>query len=141
MNLRVFFLLILVIFCTISCRDWNEPQSAISKIEKEIALTLPANSRVDHFKASGYQSIEPWWIAKVVLPAESYESFSETLLAKPTENSTIGGNRISDSTDWWKPVNVILTKLYWADSHTLVEVTVSKDDDKEVSVYIDCIVP
>lgn len=136
--------LIFILSCIISCRDSNDPQTVseqLRKIEDESGLTLPADSRVDHFKASGYNSIEPWWIAKVVIPAESYESFKETLLAKPTDNTTISGNRISDSTDWWKPVNVIITKLYWANSYTLVEITVSRDDDKEVSVYIDCIVP
>lgn len=139
MNLKVYvhvaFLLVLI--CTIACRDSNEPQpvnSILSKVENEIGLTFPADSRVDQFVQ--YRSfIDPAWMAKVDIPVTSYESFSETLLTKPTDHGTIRNDR-TDSTDWWKPVNILLTKQYLEGSQSLVRIVMSKDSDNKVSVYV-----
>lgn len=143
MSLKVYvhIVLLLVVFCTISCRDRNEEQSVdtqMSKIESETGLSFPANYRLDHFLEPDY-FIDPVWVAKVVIPVSSYESFKETLLEKPTDNTVLSGAALADSTSWWKPANVVLTKQYLADQHTIVEVVVSKEDE-EYAVYIECAV-
>jgi len=110
----------------------------MSKIQSEIGLTFPDRSRVEHFFEADVV-IDPAWVAKVMIPATSYESFAQVLLAKPTDVGTLS-NAMADSTDWWKPENVVLTKQYLEGSQTFVRVVVSKEDVEDVSVYIECVV-
>ena len=77
-------------------------------------------------------------MAKVVVPASSYESFRQALFTKPASKMTYRG-ALADSTSWWKPSNVVLTKQYLVRSQTFVEVVVSKEDE-ECAVYIECAV-
>lgn len=108
----------------------------ISRIESETGLTLPANSRLDHFFEREV-FVDPIWVAKVLIPESSYENFKQALLTKPTDKTDYTG-ALADSTSWWKPINVILKKQYWADSHHfLVNVVVSKEDGG-FAVYIEC---
>jgi hypothetical protein len=129
-SLRLFVLL-LVLACTISCRD-HEEKPSLKKVESEIGLTLPANSRLDKFFESE-RLWDPEWVAKVFIPASSYEDFKKTLLAKPTDNATVSG-ALYDSTDWWNPSNIVLTRQYSV-PHGAAKIVVSKEGG-EYALYI-----
>lgn len=140
MNLLLRFILLFFLICPIACRHSKEPLSAqeqMSKIESEIGLTFPPDSIVEHF----YELevfVDPVWVAKVFVPVSAYESLKPNLLAKSTDDSTYI-NALADSTSWWQPVNVVLTKQYWTNSHTFVRVVVSEEDGK-IAIYIECAV-
>jgi hypothetical protein len=136
--IRLVFLLVLA--CTISCRDHNAQQSVkkqISRIENEIGLTFPANSRLDQFFEREV-FVDPVWMAKVFIPASSYEGFKKALITKPDDNATVQG-ALADSTSWWKPSNIVFKKQYLQGSQTLVNVIVSKEGE-EFALYIECAV-
>ncbi len=140
MSLLIRFIFLLVLVCTISCRDRNEEQSMdsqMNRIENETRLSFPTNSRLDHF-VEFKAFVDPEWVAKVIVPASSYENLREILLAKSPDN-TDDIDAIVDSISWWKPANVVLTKQYLDSGNTIVKVVVSKDDE-EYAVYIECVV-
>lgn len=140
MNFLTKVILLLVLAFTISCRDYKKAQSVeeqMNKIERETGLTFPEKSRLDQFFDPDY-FIDPQWVAKIIVPASSYESLRLNLLTKPDDNTVSSGGLV-DSTSWWKPQNVVLTKQYLADRQTLVKVVVSKENE-EYEVYIECVV-
>jgi hypothetical protein len=132
--------ILLVLTCTMSCQDRNGKQSVkeqMDRIKKDTKLTFPDNSRLEHFFELE-RLIDPHWVAKVVVPASFYESFKQDMLSRPNDKSTLNGS-LADSTSWWKPLDVILTKQYLADGHQIfVRVVVSKEDE-ELAVYIECV--
>ena len=140
MRLLVRIVFIFILVCTISCQDRNEEQSVnkqMGKITSETGLTFPTNSRLDHFLEADVL-VDPVWVAKVVVPASSYASFTQAMLTKP-EDKTVYQGALADSTSWWRPTNIVLTKQYLADRHTFVKIVVSKEDE-EFAVYIECAV-
>ena len=146
MRLLVRVVLLLVLVCTISCRDRDEQSvdtqksmqsEKMSRIESETGLTFSDNCRLVHFLQPEV-FVDPVWVAKVVIPALSYESFRQALLKKPADE-TIYDGALADSTSWWKPTNIVLTKQYLANRQTFVNVVVSKEGEEFV-VYIECAV-
>lgn len=132
--------LILAIVLINSCMESNEEQSLdakIKKIESETGLAFPANSAIIHFSEPDVL-VDPVWVAKVIIPTKSYESLKEAVIAK-TDDKTIYSGALADSTDWWKPKNVILTKQYLANQNTFVNIIVSKEGG-DFAVYIECAV-
>jgi hypothetical protein len=137
----------LVVLSVASCRDPNtaKPGSttkpAISKtlltIAGETGLIFPAGSKLIRFSEANVV-VDPVWVAKITMPASSYDGFQQALLKKPTDNTDVSG-ALADSTSWWNPTDVVVTKQYLADSHTLVIVVVSKEGE-EIAVYIEHVV-
>ena len=82
--------------------------------------------------------IDPVWVAKVIIPASSYESFKEAVIRKPIDK-TIYDGALADSTSWWRPTSVVLRKQYLADRHTFVNLVLSKES-VDFAVYIECAV-
>lgn len=132
------FVILLVLVCAISCRDEMQSlNTQMSRIESETGLTFPANYKLVHFFERDV-FIDPVWVAKVIIPASSFERFRQALITKQADNTTYHG-ALSNSTSWWKPTNVVLTKQYLANRQTFVNVVVSKEGE-EFAVYIECAV-
>lgn len=130
-----------------SCSDTNSVESGdiqdsmqaknLNRIEKETGLDFPDESKLIHFLEPDIV-VDPVWVAKVIIPASSFEGFKEVVLRKPTDNSGYSG-ALADSITWWKPKTVIMKKQYLADRHTLVDIVLSKEGD-DFAVYIECAV-
>ncbi len=145
-NLTCCFLILGLLFI-ISCRDANSvvaektqdsmQSNELNRMGSETGLFFPVESKVIHFSAPE-RFVDPVWVAKVLMPASSYEVFQEAVLGKTTDNTVYHG-ALADSTSWWKPTDVVLKKQYLADRQTFVNVVVSKDAE-EFAVYIECVV-
>lgn len=141
------FILLLVVLSMASCRDRNVVQSGnvekpmqskeLSKVAGETGLPLPSGSKVIQFSEPDVV-VDPVWVAKIIIPASSYDGFQQALLKKPADN-TIYDGALANSTSWWKPTAVVLTHQYLANSQTFVKVVVSKEGE-EFAVYIECAV-
>lgn len=137
-SMKVLFLIVLSF--SVSCRDRDKSWSAdkqMPRIESDIGLTFPEASVLDHFYEAD-RIVDPVWVAKVTIPAASYDGFKNTVAAKPTDNTSYEGG-LANWTEWWKPENVVLTKQYLANSHTLVQIVISQEE-KGYAVYIECAV-
>jgi len=109
----------------------------IDRIKSETGLDFTPKSNLIHFYEPD-RLIDPVWVAKVVIPASSYDGFKEAVLGKTSDNTTYHG-AIADSTSWWKPTHVVLTKIFLTDDEVLVSVVMSKEGD-EFAVYVECAV-
>ena len=141
------FGLLLGLFLMASCRDANLVGSGntqdsmrsekLNRIESETGLVLPAKSKLIHF-LEPERFVDPVWVAKIVMSKSSYQGFKEAVLEKVTDR-TIYDGVLANSTSWWKPTHVVLTKQYLANRQTFVVVVVSKEGE-EFAVYIECAV-
>lgn len=138
MSLVMRFVMIFVFVCTLSCRDRTKDPSVAAQMDKvceETGLIFSDDSILKYFFEPD-RFVDPVWVAKVAVPISFCESFKSSLLSKPDDNTLYQG-ALSDSIDWWKPSNIILTKQYLADSQTFVKVVVSMENE-EMMVYIEC---
>ena len=129
-----------------SCGGWgdNSPPTGeiqdsmqsktLNRIGSEAGLVMPVGSEVTHFSEPPVL-FDPMWVARIVVPASSYEGFRESLLGKAPKNGLMQG-RLSESTRWRKPTHVMLTRQYQINGHPIVYVVVSKEGE-EVAVYIE----
>ena len=139
-------MLLLTLFMA-SCGDTNQVESentrefmqreTLNRIRKETGLDLSDESKLIHF-FEAERIVDPVWVAKVIIPASSYDDFREVVLRKPTEKTVYHGG-LADSISWWKPTSVVLRKQYLADRHTFVIVVLSREG-KDYSLYIECAV-
>jgi hypothetical protein len=109
----------------------------LNRIASETGLAFPRESKLLHFSAPE-RLVDPVWVAKIVIPRASYEAFKKALLGKTADNTVYHG-ALGDSTDWWKPTHVVLTKKYLADRQTFVNVVVSEETEG-FAVFIECAV-
>lgn len=143
MLVRCLAILLLMVSCsdTISMEssDIQDSMQAnkLNRIEKETGLDLPDESKLIYF-FEPERVVDPVWVAKIIIPASSYESFKEVVLRKHTDK-TIYHGALADSTIWWKPTSVVLRKQYLADRQTFVNLVLSKEG-VEFAVYIECAV-
>lgn len=145
MRLLGCFAVLLSMFLVVSCRERSAVQSGddrktiqpemLSRVETEIGLVFPTNSTLAQFSRSDV-AVDPVWVAKVVIPLSSYENFAQALSRKPADNTVYDG-ALANSTSWWTPTNVVVTKQYLANNQTFVNVVVSKEVDL-FAVYIEC---
>ncbi len=141
------FPILLVLFFMFSCNDTNSVESEdiqdsmqakkLNRIKKEAGLDLPDDSKLIHF-IEPERFVDPIWVAKVTIPASSYESFKEVVIRKHSDKTVYHG-ALADSISWWKPTSVVLRKQYLADRHTFVKLVLSKEG-VDFAVYIECAV-
>jgi hypothetical protein len=139
------YLFILGLFLMASCRDASSvatgenqvsmQSNKLNRIVSETGLAFPADAKVVHF-VELERLVDPVWVAKVTIAASSYEKFRKSLLGKTIDNTVYHG-ALADSTSWWKPANVLLTKQFLVDRQTFVNVVVSKEGE-EFAVYVEC---
>lgn len=149
MRLLAGFALLLSVVFVASCRERSVAQSGVvqksmhseteklSRVQSEAGLVFPTNATLVQF-AQPDVAVDPVWVAKVVIPPSSYEPFAQVLVRKPADNTVYDG-ALANSTSWWTPTNVVMTKKYLANSQTFVNVVVSKESDG-FAVYIECAV-
>ena len=107
----------------------------LGDIQSEIGLVFPTNSvLVRHLQADVV--IDPVWVAKVMIPPSSFESFAQILRQKKADDTVYHG-ALADTTSWWTPTNIVMTQKYLADKQTFVNVVVAKEVDG-FAVYIEC---
>lgn len=138
---------ILVPFFMVSCNDTKSSESGniqgsmqekrLNSIKKEAGLNFPEGSKLIHF-FEPERFVDPVWVAKVIIPASSYDSFKRVVLEKASDETVYNG-ALADSTSWWKPISVVMRKQYLADRHTFVNLVLS-EEGVDVSVYIECAV-
>lgn len=118
--------------------DWAPVNAGnIAKLQQEIGLSFPTDSRVLEFHMPE-RVVDPVWVAKVAVPRSSWAEFKTVILAKTSEDAVYHG-ALSDSVAWWKPTNIVLTKQYLADRHTFVCVVLSEEDEGCMA-FIECAV-
>jgi len=110
---------------------------SIDRIRSDTGLIVPDGSILEHF-GEPERLIDPIWVAKVIVPISSYESFKQDILSR-TDDHTILSGSLADTTSWWNPSNIVLTKQYLHGSQTFVRVVVSKENE-EIAAYIECVV-
>jgi hypothetical protein len=109
---------------------------SLSIIEEEAQLILPAGAELIHFEEP-VVFIDPIWVAKVTVPAESIESLRQSLTQKGKEVSRAALSYVAESVDWWKPADVLLTVEYMGSG--LITVFVSREGDG-YALYIERVV-
>jgi len=122
----------------VSCTKKREGDAdPARRIATEASLSLPAGTRVLQF-SEPEAIVDPVWAAKLELPEASLAEFMRVLDAKQADPTSVH-NRFAKSVGWWQPKAALTAKQYLADRQTLVNVIVSKEDQKVVA-YVECMV-
>lgn len=147
MRLLAGFSVLMVVMLAVSCRERSIAKPGdiqksmqsekLTWVGSETGLVFPTNAALVQFSQPD-MAVDSVWVAKVVIPSASYESFAQALARKPADKTTYDG-ALANSTIWWTPTNVVMTKKYLANSQTFVNVVISKEFDV-IAVYIECVV-
>jgi hypothetical protein len=112
-------------------------EELLKRIVKETELNLPHESELIHFFEPD-RIVDPVWVAKVKIPASSYEILKEEVLRKRADNAILHG-ALADSTSWWNPTDVILKKQYLTNSENFVNFILSKEGE-DYFIYIEHVI-
>lgn len=111
------------------------PPKTLEQIENDIEIRTPDGTRLLGFHAPT-TVIDPHWVAKLLMPENQYFHFN-VLLSKKTNLSASIENSLADSTSWWQPIHPVYRKKYLTDSNAFVSILCSKDDETNITVYIE----
>ncbi len=111
------------------------PPKTLEQIENDIEISTPDGTLLQNFYTSS-NVVDPHWVAKLLMPEKQYVNFNTSLSQKTNLSASIE-NSLADSTSWWQPIHPVYRKKYLTDSNAFVSILCSRDDETNITVYIE----
>jgi len=89
---------------------------SLKMVEDRIGLTLPAGSRGLNMFYDHFHCIDPYFVAKIEIPASSHEAFTKQLEPIPEKWQLKDSAQIqlSKKVAWWNPSEATIRRQRWS---------------------------